>query len=266
MQLAMAFALPLLASAGVADVRPLAGRAVQTSQRGEEQKPEAAFRRLAAQLAEERLGGVEGSEARQEQALGIVDRMVLETLNGGSAPDLDVLNQRLAALVTQQPPVGEGYRVVRLGGNPAAYALVVNFGLAGPSAVRLYRSAAGRYALAARIDRFTQKDFFDEYLELVPVTAPEVLFVTVTGRTDDLQTGAFAAWLFDGERLRAVWSSDLLQQSSYESRPDGFRLTYCAETDESNPRVCRRMTRDRYVWGGAAWKRVEQTPLVVPKR
>ncbi len=265
MELAVAIALPLLVSAGPPALRPPAGRAVQTA-RPDQQKPVATFRRLAEQLAEERLGGAEGSEARQEQALGILDRMVLETLNGASAPELDALNQRLAALVTQQPPVGEGYRVVRLNGSPAVYALAANFGLAGPSAVRLYRSAAGRYALAARIDRFAQKDFFDEYLELAPVTAPQVLFVTVAGRTDDLQTGAFTAWLFDGERLKAVWSSEILQQSSYESRPDGFRLTYCAETDETNPRVCQRMVRDRYVWDGGAWKRVEQTPLPVPKR
>ena len=253
---ALAVALLLFAPAG----------AGQTPQRSAAQEPEATFRRLAEQLARERLDGVEGSETRQEQTLGILDRMALETLNAGSEPNLDATNQRLAALVTQQPPVGEDYRVVRLGGSPAAYALVANFGLGGPSAVRIYCSAAGRYALAARIDRFAQKDFFDEYLELVPVAAPVVLFVTVTGRTDELETGAFMAWHFDGERLEVVWSSDILQQSSYESRPDGFRLTYCAQTDEDNPRICRRMTRDRYAWQGAAWKRVEQTPLPVPKR
>ncbi len=238
----------------------------QTGQGSAGQEPESTFRRLAEQLAQERLDGVEESEARQEQALGILDRIVLEALNVTGAPKLDSLNQRLAGLITQQPLVGEGYRVVRLNGSPAVYALVVNFGLAGPSAVRIYRSAAGRYALAARIDRFAQKDFFDEYLEVVPVAAPVVLFVTVTGRTDDLQTGAFTAWRLDGERLQALWSSEILQQSSYESDADGFRLTYCAQTDEDSPRVCRRMTRDRYVWDGAAWKRVEQAALPVPKR
>ncbi len=240
--------------------------AVQKTQEVAAQKPESTFQRLAEQLAQRRLDAAEESEALQEQALRILDKMVLEALSGGSEPDLDTLNQRLAALVTQQPPVGEDYQAVRLGGNPAVYTLVANFGLGGPSAVRLYRRSAERYALAARIDRFAQRDFFDEYLKLVPVTGPVILFVTIAGRTDELQTGAFTAWRFDGQRLQAVWSSDILQQSSYESGADGFRLAYCAETEEDNPRVCRRMTRDRYVWDGATWKRVEQTPFPVPKR
>lgn len=235
------------------------------NERAQAQSAESEFGRLALRLAQQRLAGAEENEKLQEQALAILDSMALGTLNAPGAPNLEALNQRLASLVTQQPSVGENYRVVRLGGPPAAYALSANLGLSGPSAVRLYGAAAGRYALAARIDRFAQKDFFDEYLELVPVTAPVTLFITVTGRTDDLQTGAFTAWRFDGDRVRAEWSSDILQQSSYESLPDGFHITYCAQTDEDNPRVCRRMTRDRYVWD-AAWKRVEQTPVPVPKR
>jgi hypothetical protein len=226
--------------------------------------------RLAARLAQQRLGGAEESGDLQERALAMLDSMILETLNGAAEPNLEALNQRLAALAVQQPPVGENYRVLRLGGSPAAFALVVNFGLGGPSAVRLYTGAAGRYALAARIDRFAQKDYFDEYLEVIPISASAgaaaILLVTVTGRTDELQTGAFTVWRFASDGLRAVWSSDILQQSSYESRPDGFRLTYCAQTDEESPRVCRRMTRERYVWEGGAWKRVEQSNVSVPKR
>jgi len=264
--IALAIASLLFAPAGAGGLGLFSGRAAPTRQAGGGQEPDSTFRQLAGQLAQERLDGIEGGEARQEQALGILDRMVLETLNAGGEPKLDSLNQRLAKLITQQPLVGEGYRVVRLNGSPAVYALVVNFGLAGPSAVRIYGSTAGGYALAARIDRFAQKGFFDEYLELVPISAPATLFVVVTGRTDDLQTGAFTVWRMDGERLWALWSSEILQQSSYESGADGFRLTYCAQTDEDHPRVCRRMTRDRYVWDGAAWKRVEQTPLPVPKR
>lgn len=260
-----AFGLLLLVPAGEGDLRALAEAAVEQPQAISEQKPEFVFRRLAEELAERRLSGAEESEALQEQALAILDTLVLEALNKGSEHSLDVLNQCLAELVTRQPPVGENYQVVRLGGNPSVYALVANFGLAGPSAVRLYRSSTSGYTLAARIDRFAQKDFFDEYLKFVPIAAPVILFVTVTGRTDELQTGVFIAWRF-GERLQAIWSSDILQQSSYESGADGFRLTYCAETDADNPRVCRRMTRDRYVWEDAAWKRVEQTPLPVPKR
>jgi hypothetical protein len=231
-----------------------------------DQKPESEFGRLAVRLAQQRLGGGEENEKLQEQALGILDSVVLEALNVPGDPNLDALNQRLGALVTQQPPVGEDYHVVRLGGAPPVYGLVANFGLGGPSAVRLYRGVAGRYALAARIDRFTQKDFFDEYLELVPIAAQATLFITVTGRTDELQTGAFTLWRFDGDRTQVIWATDILQQSSYKNRSEGFRLTYCAETDEDNPRVCRRMVRDRYIWDGAAWKRVEQTPLPVPKR
>jgi len=242
-----------------------AGGVAGATMRFEGQDPNREFRRLAEQLADQRLAEAEGTPAVQEKALAILDAMVLEALNSSTQPNLEGLNQHLAALVTQQPPVGEGYRVLRLGGSPAVYALVANFGLGGPSAVRLY-AARGRYALAGRIDRFAQKDFFDEYLELVPLSAPAVLFVTVAGRTDDLQTGVFTAWQLDGQHLKAVWSSDLLQQSSYETGPDGFRLTYCVRTDEDNPRTCREMSRDRYVWDGGAWKRVEQTAVPVPER
>ena len=260
---ATAFGAVLLTLAGAPELGALA---VGTRGPAQAPKPESEFARLAAQLGQQRLGGGEESEKLQEQALAILDGMALQTLNAPGDPNLEALNQRLAVLVTQQPPVGENYGVVRLDGNPAAYALVANFGLGGPSAVRLYRGLVGRYVLAARIDRFTQKDFFDEYLELVRIAAPVTLFITVTGRTDELQTGAFVLWRFDGDRVKALWASDILPQSSYEYRADGFRLTYCAETDEDNPRVCRRMTRDRYVWDGAAWKRVEQANLPVPKR
>lgn len=234
------------------------------------QKPESEFTRLAGRLAGQRLAEAEEGEKLQEQALAILDGLVFEALNAGSHPDLDAVNQRLAGLVRQPPAVGESYRLVSLGGSPDVYALVANFSLGGPSAVRLYRSVASRYGLAARVDRFAQKDFFDEYLEVVPVPGPKpglaVLFVTVTGRTDELQTGAFTAWRFGGDTVKALWSSDILQQSSYELRPEGFRLTYCAETDENSPSLCRRMTRDLYTWDGAVWKRVEQASVPVPKR
>lgn len=244
--------------------------AVEGVQGTEGQKPPSDFTRLAARLAQQRLGGAEESEKLQEQALGILDSLVLEVLDAAGEPNLDRLNQRLAALAVQQPSVGENYRVLRLGGNLAAYALAANFGLGGPSAVRLYAPTARRHALAARIDRFAQKDFFDEYLEVVPVSGsgsgPATIFVTVTGRTDELQTGAFTLWRLTPQGVQAVWTSDILQQSSYDSRPDGFQLTYCADTDEDRPRICRQMMRDRYVWDGVAWKRVEQVHLPVPKR
>jgi hypothetical protein len=104
-------------------------------------------------------------------------------------------------------------------------------------------------------------DFLDDYIEMVPIAGPAALFVTVAGRTDELETGVFTAWYFDGHAVAAVWSSDILQQSSYEAASDGFRVTYCAETDPADPGKCSAMQRDRYIWQDKAWKRAETTPL-----
>jgi hypothetical protein len=228
------------------------------------------FARMAERLAAQRLAGGEEDPALQGRALAALDAIVLAALNAPGEPALDALNQRLAGLVTREPGTGESFRVLKLAGRPAAYVLTANFSLAGPSAVRVYAGAPGRLTLTAQIDRSTHKDFFDEYLELVPIAGPAEaavsLFVTIAGRADDLQTGEFTAWSFDGTRLKPVWSSELVQESRYEAGADGFKLTYCAQTDEENPRVCRRMTRDRYTWDGADWKRVEQTAVPVPKR
>jgi hypothetical protein len=236
-----------------------------------EKSPEAAFGVLAGQITGDRASGGAESEALQEQALEILDRAALEQLNGlpapGSsatraAPDLNQVNMRLASFVTHQPPIGEAYRVARLGGNPSAYALVADFGLSGPSAVRVYAGAPGSLALAARIDRYAQKDFFDDYTELVTLPGPAAVFVTVTGRTDDLQTGFFTAWYFDGSTLSAVWSSDILERSSYEVAADGFRLTYCADNSDAAPGgPCHTMQRDRYLWQSNRWERAETTSL-----
>ncbi len=231
-----------------------------------EAKPDVEFTRLAVRLSEQRLAGDVENEKLQEQAMAILDGVILAALNSAAEADLAALNQHLAALVTDQPSIGEDFRVTRLEGARRVYALAANFGLGGPSAVRLYTGMPGRYALAGRIDHFMRKDFFDEYLELIPIPGGESVFVTVTGRTDELQTGAFAAWYLDGDRLRALWSTEILPQSSYESIAKGFLLTYCAEADEDNPRICRHMSRDRYAWDGAAWQRVEQKALPVPKR
>ena len=230
------------------------------------QEPAPQFRRLASQLAAVRLAGGDDDPALLEKALSLLDARILSALHASPSPDLDALNRSLTALTTDDAPVSQGFRLSRLSITPPVYALAANFGLAGPSAVRLYSAGAGEFALAARIDRSAQKTYFDEYLELVPLAAPTVLFVTVTGRTDDLQTGSFAAWRFTEPTLELLWSADLLQQSSYQAAPEGFRLTYCTESDDRNPRLCRRMTRDRYQWQDGAWKRVEQTPVPVPKR
>jgi hypothetical protein len=235
------------------------GLAMAQAPRGSAVDP-GAFRMLVTQIAAARANGGPEPEAVQEQALAMLDRAALEELNG-AASDLEALNRRLAARVTRQPSVGEGYRVMRLGGNPAAYALLANFGLSGPSAVRVYAGAPGKLELAARVDRFAQKDFLDDYMEAVSVAAGAPLFVTVAGRTDDLQTGVFTLWRFDGRGVMAVWSTDILQQSSYETAGDGFTLTYCADADPDDPRACRGMERDRYSWQDGAWKRTEATKL-----
>ena len=218
--------------------------------------PSIEFKRLAAQLSNARLDGAAENEASQEKALGILDGFASSILGSSTPPDLDTANRRMAELVSHVPPVGENYRLLRLGGSPAAYAMVINFGLGGPAAVRIYSNATGRYALAARIDRFVEKDFFDSDIELIPMSTAEPVFVIVAGRTDDLATGMFSAWRFDGRRAVPLWSSDLLQQSSYEADGDGFHLTYCSQADEDHPAQCLKMTRDLYRLEASEWKRM----------
>jgi hypothetical protein len=221
----------------------------------------AEFKRLAAQLSTARLDGTAESEPSQERALGILDELASSALSSSASPDLDAANRRMADLVSHAPPVGENYRLVRLGGSPPRYAMVVNFGLGGPAAVRIYSNIDGRYAFAAGIDRFVQKDFFDSDIELITVSESEPVFVIVAGRTDDLATGMFSAWRFDGRRVVTLWTSDLLQQSSYEADGDGFHLTYCSEPDEDHPAQCLKMTRDTYLLQSREWKRIETKDL-----
>ncbi len=227
--------------------------------------PVAEFKKLSAELSSERLDGGAGIEPQQEKALAYLDSIAIPVLNLSASPDLDAANQRLAGLTSRVPPVGENYRLVKLGGNPVAYALVVNFGLGGPAAVRIYAGGTGRYALAARIDHFTRKDFLDSDIELVPVSTSDAVFVTVAGRTDDLSTGLFSAWRFDGHAAVPLWTSDLLQESNYESDASGFHITYCGEPDQDHPSQCLKMTRDVYRYQGGEWKRVETADLPVPK-
>jgi hypothetical protein len=223
------------------------------------------FQQLVAKLSAARLNGGTESEAAQEKSLAFLDSIASSVLGGSATSDLTVANQRLAELVSQPPPVGENYRLVKLGGTPATYAMVVNFGLGGPAAVRVYAATAGHYALASRIDHFVQKDFFDSDLELIPVSESEPVFVTVSGRTDDLSTGIFSAWRFDGRRVVALWSSDLLQQSNYEADANGFHLTYCGKVDEDHPSQCLKMTRDVYRFQAGEWKRIQTEDLASPK-
>ncbi len=208
-------------------------------------------------------GAVE-DEAQQEQALALLDGFALDALNAPGRPALEALNKKLASLVTRQPALGEGYRVILVRRSPPAYALLADFGLSGPSAVRIYAGRAGQMRLAAQIDRYAARDFTDDYLELIPLDAASGVFVTVAGRTDSLSTGIFMAWRFNAGRVEKLWSSEILQQSSYEARPDGFRLAYCAQTDEERPEVCRRMVEDIYRFSAGRWTRVSEKPLALP--
>jgi hypothetical protein len=217
----------------------------------------AEFKHTAGALSDARLSGGDENPAQMEKALAFLDSIALSVLNVPTEPNLEGGNRSLQGLVTRTPSVGENYRLVKLGGAPAAYAMVVNFGLGGPAAVRLYAGGSGHYALAARIDHFVEKDFFDSDLELVPVSSSEAVFVTVSGRTDDLSTGVFSAWRFDGHGVAAIWNSDLLQQSSYENDQAGFHLAYCSQADEDHPSQCLKMARDLYRYQAGEWKRVE---------
>src|SRR5579863_2744493 len=152
----ISFGLFLLAAA-----RPHARLMAQS-----ERDPVAQFRQIADELSAARQGGGEENQARMEKALAYLDSLAIPVLNVPPAPHLEETNQRFAGLAAHTPPVGENYRLVKLGGSPAAYAMVVNFGLGGPAAVRIYGSVDGRYSLAAKIDHFVQKDFFDSDIEI----------------------------------------------------------------------------------------------------
>jgi hypothetical protein len=226
--------------------------------------PTAEFKRISEELSAARLSGGDDNQVQMEKALAYLDVIAVTALNVPSGPNLDGANRSLAGLASHTPPVGENYRLVRLGGTTPAYAMVANFGLGGPAAVRIYAGSAGSYALAGRIDRFVQKDFFDSDLELASVSNSESVFVTVGGRTDDLSTGMFSAWRFDGHRALNLWNSDLLQQSSYEADENGLRLAYCSQVDEDRPSQCLKMSRDLYRFQAGEWKRIETADLPSP--
>lgn len=222
----------------------------------------AEFRQLASQMVERRRAGMEENQADQNRALALVDAMVLEQLNGAVVASPDAITKSLEPLVLRQPPVGEEYRVLRMGpANLPWFLLSANFGLAGPSALRIYArpgDPAQPYRLAAQIDRFSQPEYFDEFMAVVQVAPNEGVFVTVTGRTDELETGGYIAWRFDGERLSRLWSTELLERSRYELVGAEFRLTFCEESDEDDPRKCVRTLRERYGWLGSGWHLLER--------
>ena len=252
------FALLFAVGAVLAGTSPT--RAQSDSQASSQSPPE--FAKLVSQLAPS--DGADAanpqSKAAEEQALAMLDRVSVAALNAPS-PDLETLNKNLATYVTRTPPLGESYRVSRLPGSTPTYALAVDFGPNGPSAVRVYAGAPGQLKLAAQVDRYTQMDFLDDYIELVPWNGADTVFITVSGRTDELETGLFTAWHFDGRQLQDVWTSDVLQLSTYELAADGFRVTFCADEDPDDIHSCLGMQRDRYQWKDGKWAWVESTKL-----
>ena len=139
--------------------------------------PTAQFKQISGELSAARLSGGDENEAQMEKALAYLDSVAVSVLNVPGVPNLDGANRGLAGLASHTPPLGENYRLVKLGGSSAAYAMVVNFGLSGPAAVRIYAGTEGHYGLIAKIDHFVQEDFFDSDLELVPVSNSEAVFV-----------------------------------------------------------------------------------------
>lgn len=257
------------------------------------QSREAEFKKLAQQIVAQRQASGDEKNAPQERALALLDEVAIAAMNTPQPtaapslyPYLGVVNSALGALRAEQMIIGESFQIVPvlIPATPQTapvYAAAVNFSLSGPSAVRLYAPTAiasqpptpgsaapaydrwSNYKLAGRIDRFSHTDFFDEYLEVLPVNPAAGVFVTVTGRTDDRKTGAFTAWRIAGRELSVVWSSDLLEHSRYEAKDGELRIEYCAEADDDKPAVCKKMLRDRYIWRGS-WTRTQQED-VTPK-
>lgn len=219
------------------------------------------FKRQVESLSSARLGGGSEDRAQLEKALGYLDSIAISAVNSTATPDLDATNRSLAAISSQGSPVGENYRLVKIGGSPGVYAMVVNFGLGGPAAVRIYAGEPGSYKLAAQIDHYAQKDFLDSDIELVSVAPANLVFVTVSGRTDDLSTGAFSAWQFDGHVVKNLWNSDLFQQSSYEVEGSALRIAYCSQVDDDRPSVCLKMSRDVFRFDAGKWSRTETADL-----
>ncbi|MGA7785612.1 MAG: hypothetical protein WB997_13300 [Candidatus Acidiferrales bacterium] len=234
---------------------------------------DADFASTVSALANTEPGDTAGIDKLEKKALGILDSLVISALAGNVSTDLDPLNAHLANLGSQERGFGESYRVVKLGGKPIVFALVGDFGLGAPSAIRLYaqQGSPAHVALAGEIDRLTQKDMLDDSLELLPVPLPEtasdVIFVTVAGRTDELQTGVFAAWRFDGKQLTQLWTTDLISHSTFEISGGNLVLTYCHDPAEQDAKTCQGMVREKYAYTitDGQWKQVSTEPVANPK-
>jgi hypothetical protein len=230
---------------------------------------EQTFRELSARLSADRLDGEDTDEEDEEHALELLDALVLSAL-APAEPDLEALNGRLAALAAggdAGPRLGESYRIFRLG-RPGAevryYALAVNFGFAGPAAVRVYFCRDDRCRLAGSVDADYDPELFDENLVLIPLEVEEPVFLLVTGLSDEFRTGAFAAWRFTHAGLEQLWSTELSPRASYQAAPDGITVTYCADPEPLRPAECRRMARERWVWRDGEWRRLDAGPPPSP--
>jgi len=213
-------------------------------------------------------------EKLEKKAFAFLDSVVLGDLDGHDRPDLDSINAQLLKLASREESSGENYQVLSIGGKPNAYALTADFGFGAPSAIRLYSEQGNNahFVLAGEIDRFSFKDMLDDSLQLllVPVAPPaaESVFVTVGGRMDELRTGEFSAWRFDGKELKRLWSSDLVSHSTYKVSLGGFALTYCKDPDDQDAKACRRMVRETYSYSSpdGQWRQVSSEPVVGPAR
>ncbi len=212
-------------------------------------------------------------EKLEKKALDILDGLVRSALGGGVPPDLDSLNAHLANLGSHDRAFGEMYRVIRLGGKPPVFALLADFGLGEPSAIRLYaeKGSPAQFALAGEISRLTQKDILDDSIEVLVVPLPEpesdVVFITVAGRTDDLQTGIFTAWRYDGKQLTQLWTSDLISHSTFEMSGSNLVLNYCHDPADQDSKTCGSMVREKYSYSNSEgqWRRVSSEPIPNPK-
>lgn len=221
---------------------------------------EESFRRLAAELAAARLEGDDTEEEDEEQALELLDALVLAGL-AAAEPDLAALNRRLEALAAVPVRVGESYRLARLaprGQGARYYVLAVNFGFAGPAAARVYSCREEDCRLAGSVDADFDAELFDENLVVHALDVDEPVFVLVTGRTDELSTGAFAAWRFTAAGLVRLWAVELSPRAEYDLLPDGIRVRYCAEPDIYRPETCLRMAAESWAWRGGAWRQLRE--------
>jgi hypothetical protein len=223
---------------------------------------EETFRRLSAELAAARLDGDDTEEDEEEQALQLLDALVLAGVSAPE-PDLAALNRRLDSLAAVPVRVGESYHLARLGPRAQGvryYVLGVNFGFAGPAAARVYSCRDDDCRLAGSVDADYDAELFDENLVVHALDTEEPVFVLITGRTDELSTGAFAAWRFTSAGLDRLWAVELSPRAEYEALPDGIRVRYCAEPDLYRPETCVRTARESWAWRNGAWRQLPEPP------